>query len=185
MSRDTEGEQHSARHAIPTRTDDATVVAMLTLAVHAADAIQRFALSTGLDPERTRVWAFGDNEAMATRLADLVVRGSKIATASLFWAYEHEGEQLPRVGDRSIVSDLGLTQPLAAIETTEVRTGPFSSVDADFAHAEGEGDRSIAYWRRVHWAFFSSECARLGRAPHEHMPVVFERFRLLAVASEP
>ena len=46
---------------------------------------------------------------------------------------------------------------------------------------EGEGDGSLAYWRDAHWAFFSRECARIGRAPSEAMPVVCSVFEVLAI----
>ncbi|TFH31677.1 MAG: ASCH domain-containing protein, partial [Anaerolineales bacterium] len=52
-------------------------------------------------------------------------------------------------------------------------------VDEEQAYLEGEGDRSLAYWRDVHWNFFSRECAQIGREPSEHMPVLCERFKLV------
>jgi uncharacterized protein YhfF len=56
---------------------------------------------------------------------------------------------------------------------------PFREVTATHAYAEGEGDRSLAYWRQAHWEFFSRTCAALGRAPDETMPVVCEEFRVV------
>ena len=37
------------------------------------------------------VFYFDDNEASANELAELVLRGTKVATASLLWEYEGEG----------------------------------------------------------------------------------------------
>lgn len=48
-----------------------------------------------------------------------------------------------------------------------------------FAAAEGEGDRSLAYWRAAHWRYFSRTLLTISRAPAEDMPLVCERFRLL------
>jgi uncharacterized protein YhfF len=67
------------------------------------------------------------------------------------------------------------------IRTSDVQVCAFDQVDARFAWDEGEGDRSLEYWRAAHWAFFSRECAELGRAPSPDMPVVLERFELLFV----
>lgn len=53
-----------------------------------------------------------------------------------------------------------------------------------YAAREGEGDGSLAYWRESHWAFFSRECARIGREPAPDMPVVCAEFELLAVVDE-
>ncbi|WP_238136670.1 ASCH domain-containing protein [Variovorax sp. JS1663] len=55
---------------------------------------------------------------------------------------------------------------------------PFEQVTAEFAATEGEGDSSLAWWREAHWRYFGRECARIGRTPSQHMPVVCERFRV-------
>lgn len=130
-------------------------------------------------PSRTyEAWYFGDSEAMANELGDLVRRGIKTATASLLWEYEAEGEAPPQVGDLSIITTFD-GEPLCLIETTEVEIKPFNEVDAQFAYDEGEGDRSLAYWRQGHWSFFTKYCQILGRQPRQDMPVVCERFRVV------
>lgn len=125
-------------------------------------------------------FAFGNTPEMADRLGALVVQGVKTATSSAVWAYE-PGEALPEVGHLSIVLD-GRGAPLCIIETTEVRQLTFSEVDAAFAYDEGEGDRSLAYWRGAHRRFFSETLPRVGRAFDEEMPVLCERFRVLGPA---
>jgi len=50
-------------------------------------------------------WHFCDNAADADELAALVRAGKKRATASALWSYEAENEQLPRVGDLSVITD--------------------------------------------------------------------------------
>ena len=123
-------------------------------------------------------WAFGNTPEMADDLGDLVKRGVKIATASLAWAYQAEGEPYPEVGDISIILD-GRGDPMCIIETTDVEVLAFNAVGEKHAYEEGEGDRSLDYWREVHWAFFAEECNSIGREPAEDMPVVCERFRLI------
>jgi uncharacterized protein YhfF len=107
----------------------------------------------------------------------LVVRGRKRATAGLLWRSELAGGP-PLPGDRQVIVDAEGT-PRAVIEMTDVRVVPFEDVDAAFAAAEGEGDLSLAHWRRVHWDFFVRECERLGREPSVRMPVVCMRFRVV------
>ena len=123
-------------------------------------------------------WAFGNSAEMADGLGDLVKQGVKIATASLAWAYEVEDELSPEVGEISIILD-GQGDPLCIIETTDVEVISFAEVSEKHAYEEGEGDRSLTYWREVHWAFFSEECRQINREPTEDMPVVCERFRLI------
>jgi uncharacterized protein YhfF len=60
------------------------------------------------------------------------------------------------------------------IETTGIATKRFDEVDAQFAHDEGEGDQSYAYWREAHEEYFT----RQGRFSAD-MLVVCERFRVI------
>lgn len=129
-------------------------------------------------PDSYEAWGFGNTPAMADELGALVKQGIKTATASLVWGYEAEGEAIPKPGDFSVILD-GKGAPMCIIETTEIRVLPFNEVDPEFAYDEGEGDRSLAYWREVHWRFFLAECASIGCEPTETMPVVCERFRLV------
>ena len=121
---------------------------------------------------------FCDNEADANDLADLMLQGTKRATASLRWIYEAENEPLPKVGDLSVVTTWD-GEPCCVIETIQVDVVPYDQVSEEFAAVEGEGDGSLRYWRDVHWDFFSRECSSLGREPAQNMPVVCERFRVV------
>lgn len=128
-------------------------------------------------------WAFGEGKEMADELGQLVYSGIKTATCSLLWEYEHDGEPLPESGELSIILD-GAGEPLCLIETTEVNISPYDQVDSQFAYDEGEGDRSLAYWRRAHWRFFTGVCERIGRDPEDSMPLVCERFRVVYPSSD-
>ncbi|HLV36467.1 MAG TPA: ASCH domain-containing protein [Spirillospora sp.] len=132
-------------------------------------------------PHRTAAytaWSFGDNESLADELARLVLQGIKTATASALWEYESEGQAVSRPGDLSIILS-GDARPLCIIETVEIHTLPFNAVDAQFAADEGEGDRSLAYWREAHRRFFTRTLSAIGREFSETMPVVCERFRVV------
>lgn len=133
------------------------------------------------DFPRPEAWGFGADPAMADRLGTLVVEGVKTATCSALEEYEHDGSPLPRAGDLGIVLD-GRGYPLCLIETSAVEIVPFREVTADFAHAEGEGDRTLATWRTAHWDFFAGFLPRIGLEPTRDMPLVCERFRVLAIA---
>jgi uncharacterized protein YhfF len=133
---------------------------------------------TKLPPASYEAWSFCDNEEEANELGGLVISGIKTATCSLVWSYEAEKEELPSVGDLSIIMNWE-GEPLCIIETTEVESRAFNEVDDRFASDEGEGDRSLAYWRKVHWDIFSRICSTIGREPTETMPLLCERFRVI------
>lgn len=134
----------------------------------------------GVEPSERfyEAFHFDDNDDDANALAALVVRGTKRATASLLWTYEVTGKPLPARGSISVVTDWQ-GAPLCVIETQKVAVVAYDDVTQEFAAAEGEGDGSLAYWRRVHWQYFCRECERLGRAPSLDMPVVCEEFSVV------
>ncbi|MEA3510274.1 MAG: ASCH domain-containing protein [Actinomycetota bacterium] len=134
-----------------------------------------FVAATGIDG-LYEAWAFGDASLadMATELALLVRDGPKRATAGLAAEYEGENESLPMVGDLSVILD-GQGEPVCVIRTTQVEVRRFGDVDEAFARDEGEGDRTLAWWRRAHVRFFE----RFGNRVDEETPMVLERFELL------
>ena len=117
-----------------------------------------------------RSFAFGDGPLLADELLDLVIRGLKTATCS---TEDEPNTSTP--GERWIVLD-GRGEPRCVIETTEVTYRRFDEVEAGFAHEEGEGDRSLDYWRSAHRNYFG----RQGRF-REDMMLMCERFRLVEV----
>jgi uncharacterized protein YhfF len=122
--------------------------------------------------------SFGDSSRLADELGALVASGVKTATCGSLWEYEAEGIPIPEPGMITVVVD-GKGLPLCIIETLEAVVQPFDAVDRRFAFEEGEGDRTLEYWRKVHWDYFSRTLAAIGRAPSGEMPLVCERFRLL------
>jgi uncharacterized protein YhfF len=127
---------------------------------------------------RIRIVGFGDSDALSAELIALMLRGTKRGTCSLLWSWEFEGEALPQAGDIGIVLDY-FDHPVMIQRTTRVEIVPFNEVSAEFAASEGEGDLSLAYWRKAHWAFFLRECAQIGRTIDETMPLVCETFEVV------
>ncbi|HTR12961.1 MAG TPA: ASCH domain-containing protein [Roseiarcus sp.] len=116
-------------------------------------------------------FSFGDSPELADELLALVLEGKKTATC---WAAS-EGSKGVEVGKRWIVND-GRGRPRAIIETVELTRRRFEDVDESFAHDEGEGDRTLAWWRRAHTDYFT----RRGEFSFD-MELYCERFRLIEV----
>jgi uncharacterized protein YhfF len=134
-----------------------------------------FVEATGVDGPY-EAWAFGDPSLpeFATELALLVRDGPKRATAGLASDYEDENEKLPEIGDLSVVLD-GDGAPVCVIRTIGVETRRFGDVDEAFAWDEGEGDRTLEWWRRAHRRFFE----RQGTHIDDNTLMVLENFELL------
>lgn len=133
-------------------------------------------MSAAALPERYQAaprWSFGDGPELADELLALVLAGEKRATCESLAACQ--ANIMPRAGEISVVLD-GAGRPACAIETTAVEVKRFGEVDAAFAFEEGEGDRSLATWRRDHQGYFERQGTY-----SEDMQVVCERFKLLDV----
>src|SRR5436305_8462622 len=107
-----------------------------------------------LQDDAYAVVACGDGPEMASGLADLVVAGTKRATAGLVRQFGPGGEAAPVAGGYVVLVD-GAGQPRAIWRTTEIRFGPLNSVDEQFARDEGEGERTREWWLAAHRRFFA------------------------------
>jgi uncharacterized protein YhfF len=123
-------------------------------------------------------WHFCDDKKSADHLAQLTLKGIKRATASLHANYEQEHTPIPTPGDLSVITDWN-GEAVCIIETKSVEVLPFASVTSTHAEIEGEGDRSLSYWRDVHTEYFSREMAELGLSFNEESLVVFEIFSVV------
>jgi uncharacterized protein YhfF len=133
----------------------------------------------GVDETRFyEAFSFGDSDAMADELGQLVLAGIKRATAGSVSSYESSGKAIPKRGDLSVVLD-SKQRALCIIETIQVDVIAFDQVSEEFAATEGEGDGSLAYWREAHLAYFTRECERSGRNFSSSMAIACERFKVV------
>ncbi|GAD89818.1 hypothetical protein VHA01S_028_00170 [Vibrio halioticoli NBRC 102217] len=121
---------------------------------------------------------FCGDEENANVCAELIRTGVKTATCSLAAWYDSDDELMPSVGHLQVVLNWQ-QQPICIVEIDSVETCRYNEVTAEFAFAEGEGDRSLASWRETHWQFFSGECAELNITPKDDMLLVLERFHVV------
>lgn len=107
------------------------------------------------------------------QLVAAVLKGDKMATASLLIDYEPAtAEPLPLVGDQEVmVGDAD--EPVAIIETTEVRIVAARDVDLAFVRDEGQGFETLADWRAAHEQFWA------GQRITDEIPIVCQRFRVV------
>lgn len=120
-------------------------------------------------------WAFGVD---ADQLARLVVTGEKTATASAYPLYEVDGEPLPEAGEYSVILD-SADNAVCIIRTKKVTVIPFNEVSADHAYKEGEGNKSLDYWREVHRKIFTEWMNEARLEFTTDMEVVCEEFSVV------
>lgn len=135
-------------------------------------------LELGIAASSIKAGFFCSDEENANLCAKLILNGVKTATCSMKYWYESGLEPMPKKGDLQIVTDW-TGNPVSIIETIEVSECKFSDITAEFAAQEGEGDKSLAWWRRAHWAYFAAECEEQGIKPGKDMVLVLEKFKVV------
>lgn len=120
-------------------------------------------------------WPFGE---APDKLAALVVQGIKTATCSAYDLYEINHEPIPQPGDYSVILD-SKGEAVCIIKTLKVYVTKFSAVSEEHAFKEGEGDRSLEYWRKVHVNFLTNELSSVHEMFDENAKVVCEEFEVV------
>jgi len=125
-----------------------------------------------------KVIHFCDNEKDANLCADLVCKETKRATSHSLKGLQLRNEALPKIGDFYVVTDWE-GNAKCVTRTTRVKLLPYFSIREEHARLEGEGDKSLGYWKKTHWEYYNRELGKFGAAPKESMIVVFEEFEML------
>lgn len=138
--------------------------------------------SIGEDAGRTgktyTSWYFCDNEKDANELAGLVREGIKRGTTSLYDLYKKDGDELPLPDSYSVITDWsGIAKCI--IRTKKVTILAFHDADKELAETEGEGDKSLNYWRQAHLHAFTRELKDYDMVFSENMLIVFEEFEVV------
>ncbi len=120
-------------------------------------------------------WQFG---AEADLLAQLVLEGTKTATASAYDLYAVDDDPLPEVCSYDVVLD-SKDQAVCIIQIKKVSVVPFKEVSAEHAFKEGEGDKSLAYWRDVHEEFFKPYYEEYSLTFTSESLIVLEEFEVV------
>ena len=136
-----------------------------------------------MPPDDLPVMEFAFPGPLRDQLVAAILAGDKTTTSGLVADYEHEGDPLPRPGERHTVIDSAGNR-VAVIETTAVRVIRLADVDLAHAVGEGEGYTSVAEWRAGHERFWHSAEYRAamgdpGFTVSDDTLMVAQSFRLL------
>ncbi len=119
---------------------------------------------------------FGDTPALADELLGLVLIGQKQATCELKHWFDSRNIPLPQIGNYWIITN-SAGRPKAIIQTTKVDLCAVKEVDDQFAWDEGEGDRSLSYWKSEHDAYYQRQAKQDDFIYTDDMICVCERFK--------
>ena len=143
--------------------------------MQALEMWENFLAEIGEDLGEMDAWSFGDDP---DALAELVVSGEKTGTSSAYDLYFIDGEPLPSENTYSVILD-SRGEARCVIKTTRVYVVPFDEVGEEHARREGEGDKSLGYWKNIHKRFFESEFEKEGIVFDEKAKIVCEEFKVV------
>ncbi|MEJ6348971.1 ASCH domain-containing protein [Holzapfeliella sp. He02] len=129
------------------------------------------------DTKLTSAYQFGGDP---DKLAKLVLHRIKTATSSAFDLYEgEETDPIPKAGGYDVILD-SQNNPICVTITDYVKVIPFKNVDSYHAYREGEGDKSLNYWNKIHRDFFEKEFQEEGKIFNPLTSnVVIEEFHII------
>lgn len=127
-----------------------------------------------IDISKLEEWQFGNSAQMADDLYQLVKSGIKTATSCLF----DEQDLLEGQSPYSVLTDADKSERML-LKTTSRQVVSFDKVTAEHAFKEGEGDRSLAYWRQCHKQFFEDELQKRGKKFVDRQKIVCEQFEVI------
>lgn len=114
---------------------------------------------------KLKTWHFKVNN---DKLVKLVLSGSKTATSCIY-----NKNLLRKIGDREILIFDNEKQACITVIKDIIIT-EFKNVTEKLAFLEGEGDRSLEYWKKIHIEYFKS----IKPDFNENDKIVFEIFQV-------
>lgn len=122
-------------------------------------------------------WSFADRPNSTDMLVEMVVRGQKTAYSSWFDFYDAD-QAVPKVGDYRIVLKRN-GDPACIVQLKVVEIVPFKWVSQEHAYLEGEGNRSLKYWRQLHKQLFRKQAKFQGKSFSLESPCICEVFEVV------
>lgn len=133
-------------------------------------------------PEPKDIFAFGEaNRRVTGDLNKLALAGIKRATTSFPVPNPRHWD----VGDLSVGLD-EFDKPCFLMKTTELVEKNFEDVDYEFAFTEGEGDKSLEFWRSEHRHCYKDKMGPDGRLFGDGIgrKVLCERYEIIFSVSK-
>lgn len=136
-------------------------------------------LPTKRRPKKPFVYAgYAGGRKGTDSLIRLYRSGKKTAGSGLVADYETAGDPLPKTGDYWILLD-SRDRPRFLLKTIRTELNLFGRIPKSVARAEGEGDLSVAYWKKAHARFFFPFLNDWGVDDIDKAVVITEHFEIV------
>ncbi|MCB0355667.1 MAG: ASCH domain-containing protein [Bdellovibrionales bacterium] len=122
--------------------------------------------------------SYAGTQDITDKLLRLYLVGNKTAGSSLKEDFLSAGDPLPKVGNFWIILN-SKDEPKCIVKTIKIVENKFKDVPLGVAQAEGEGDLSLEYWRKVHTEFYSPFLKTWGVNDIDDATVITEFFEVV------
>ncbi len=112
------------------------------------------------------------------QLLELYLSGKKVAGSSIVEDFLSAGDPPPKVGNYWILLN-SQAQPGCILRTEKTVINKFKEVPIEIAIAEGEGDLTLEYWKRVHLELYSPFLESWGIDDIDKASVITEFFKIV------
>lgn len=109
----------------------------------------------------------------------------KFGTASAYddYVFENATDEIPKKGDYSVILN-SHNDAVCIIRDYDVYIRAFGDVSSFHAYSEGEGDRTLEYWKEVHTRVFGPDLEKEGMPLTDESLIVCEKFTVEYVPGE-
>jgi len=118
------------------------------------------------------------NKEITDELLKLYLDGKKYAGSSIVEDFLSAGDPLPQVGNYWIFLN-SKDEPRCILRTERVVQNKFKDVPLDIVIAEGEGDLSLEYWKKVHKELYLPFLMSWGVREMDEATVITEFFKIV------
>jgi len=125
-------------------------------------------------------WIGLDHDSTEQVLA-LIEAGDKTGTFTLPWIVAHTDQPSPRVGDTIILIDFR-GRPRLLVQLTGIEEVSFGAIEERHTAVDGTPVRALTVWKPLHTHYWNAMLRPFGLQVTEAMPVLVERFEVLARA---
>lgn len=121
---------------------------------------------------------YAGNPEITDDLLNLYLSGKKCAGSSILEDFLTSNDPIPKVGDYWIYLD-SKSDPRCILRTEKVVTHKFKEVPIEISIAEGEGDLTLEYWKRVHASLYTPYLKKWGIIDLDSATIITEFFRIV------
>jgi 5-formyltetrahydrofolate cyclo-ligase len=142
---------------------------------------QKYLVSVGGDENLAKAFvsaSHAGNAQITDEFLELYFSGKKTAGSSLMEDFLAAGDPLPTVGNHWIYLN-SKDEPSCILRTEKVVRHKFKDVPVSIAIAEGEGDLSLDYWKRVHAELYQPYLQAWGVSDLNEATVITEFFKIV------